>query len=175
MNKTPVLIIIFVAALSVAAMAQDEPKGEIFGGYSHMSHRIGLDGWIVSGSYNPWAHAGLEADVSGHYGTDRIVGVRLDNTVYNYNFGPRFFTSTGVERLTVFGHILVGGSHITSKLLGISQSDSSFSWVLGGGADLKLSSDWAARGQLDLIRTGFFDSGSNDGRFSVGLVYRFGE
>lgn len=168
-------VIIVVSALSMAALAQDESTLEVFGGFSHMSHRIGLNGWIASASVNPWEHAGLEGDLSGHYGSSRIVGVKLDSTVYDFNFGPRFFTTTSNDKVTIFGHVLLGGSHISSTLLGGTDSDTSFSWVLGGGADYALGSSWAARGQLDYIRTNLFNTGSNDSRLSVGLVYRFGE
>ena len=118
-----------------------DARAELFGGYSRMSHHIGLNGWIVGADYAPWEHFALEGQISGHYGSGNILGVvALDNSIYDFNFGPRVFYDTSNEKVSVFGHFLLGGSHISGTTVGVSSSDSSFSWVLGGGADYSLSS-----------------------------------
>ena len=155
------------------ASAQEMSKMEIFGGYSHMSHHIGLNGWIASADYNPWEHIGFEGSLSGHYGTDHILDIPVDTTIYNFNVGPRVYAATSQEKLTAFGHLLFGFSHLSGSTLGVNESDTSFSWVLGGGVDYGLFGPIAARGQIDLVRTNFFNNGESDGRYSVGLVYRF--
>ena len=178
----PTLAVVCLALFAMLAAAQpaaaqqmtDRPRAEIFGGYSHMSHHIGLNGWIVGGDYDPWEHVGFEGEISGHYGSGNILGlISLNNNIYNFNFGPRVFYDTSNDRVSVFGHLLLGASHIGGKTLGINTADTSFSWVLGGGADYSFNPNWAARGQLDYIRTNFFSSGSNDTRFSAGIVYRW--
>ncbi len=168
--------IVFVLLLcSLPALAQDErPQIQIFGGFSHMGHHIGLNGWIAGAEYNPWEHVGIEGQLSGHYGSDNILGVDINSHLHNFQFGPRFFTNTSRDKLGVFGHALFGGSRISSSAPGISTSESAFSFSLGGGVDYSLSDAWAVRGQIDFLRVYFSGDNENDGRYSVGLVYRWG-
>ncbi len=167
-------ILLLALLCSLPALAQDErPQIQVFGGFSHMGHHIGLNGWIAGAEYDPWEHLGLEGQLSGHYGSDNILGVNISEHLYDFNFGPRFFTNTSRDKLGVFGHALFGGSHISSSGFGVSESDQAFSFVLGGGAEYTLSDRWAARGQIDFVRVYFSGANENDGRYSIGLVYRW--
>jgi len=47
--------------------------------------------------------------------------------------------------------------------------------MIGGGADYVLSSHWAARGNLDLLRTHFANTGQSRLRFVLGIAYTFGQ
>ncbi len=175
MRRLLLMLCLLLFGLAAVAQTMDErPRAEIFAGYSRMSHHIGLNGWIIGVDYAPWEHFAFEGQISGHYGSGNILGVvSLDNSIYNFNFGPRVFYDTSNEKVSVFGHFLLGGSHIGGTTAGINTSDGSFSWVLGGGADYNLSTAWAARGQVDFMRTSFFGLGNNDTRLSVGIVYRW--
>jgi opacity protein-like surface antigen len=87
--------------------------------------------------------------------------------------GPRIHTRTEDRRFTAFGHALLGASHISATTLGFAESDTSLSWLLGAGADFSVTRRLAIRAQADLIRTNYFDRGDKNGRYSIGLVYRF--
>ena len=182
-------LFVFILCASVASFCQtgsdEQPPFDIFAGYSHTSDfSTGLNGWILAGNYQfgqSWL--GVEGEISGHYGSQNIgalpiilpgAPVSVDNSMYNYDFGPRVTWRAPDQPFNVFGHLLFGGSHTKISAAGISQTDGAFSWVLGGGADYNFSANWAARGQLDLLHTDFFSNGASHPRFSIGLVYRLG-
>lgn len=177
-------ILAFTFAIPALAQ-QDQPPIDLFLGYTHSSNfDTGLNGWIFSGNVNFSDYLGIEGDISGHYGSHGLGGLpvlipgvprSVDTNMYNYNFGPRFTWRSPDQPFNVFGHVLFGGGHASISASGIpSQSDSSYTWVLGGGADYNFNTNWAGRAQLDYLHTNFFSNGEGHERFSVGLVYRFG-
>lgn len=180
-------IAILSSILSIPALAQqDQPPIDVFAGFSHSSNfDTGLNGWIVSGNYDFSEYLGLEGDISGHYGSHGLGGLpiilpgvpsNVNTSMYSYNFGPRFTWRSPEQPFNVFGHVLFGGAHASVSASGVpSVSDSSYSWVLGGGADYNFNTNWAGRAQLDYLHTNFFSNGEGHPRFSIGLVYRFGE
>ena len=176
-----------IASLSASAQtgSDEQPPIDLFAGYSHTSNfDTGLNGWIVAGNYNlsnSWL--GIEGEISGHYGSQNLSALPIiipgapasvTNSEYNYDFGPRITWRAPDQPVNVFGHLLFGGSHAKISASGIDQTDGSFSWILGGGADYNFSANWAGRAQLDLLHTSFFDDGKFHPRISLGLVYRFG-
>ncbi|HEX5434865.1 MAG TPA: outer membrane beta-barrel protein [Candidatus Angelobacter sp.] len=181
-----VLFLFVIAGMSFAQTGSDEqPPIDAFVGYSHSSNfDTGLNGWIVAGNYslnNSWL--GVEGEISGHYGSQNLSGLpilipgapaSLENSLYNFNFGPRVTWRAPDQPYNVFGHLLFGGSHAKISAAGISQSDGAFSWVLGGGADYNFNQNWAGRAQLDLLHTNFFSNGQSHPRISLGIVYRLG-
>src|SRR5947207_1245557 len=94
--------LLFVASLllllPLAALAQDKPKVEVFGGYSYLrsdddffSDHLDLHGWNVSatGNLNKWF--GVKADFSGHYTSVTISpGVKADVSGHLFLVGPQF-------------------------------------------------------------------------------------
>ena len=170
--------------LSLPALAQDEaPRVDIFGGYSHVSNfDIGLSGWLACANYDVNRWLGVEADVNGQYGTQDLgaapiilpgVPNKIHSRMHSFNAGPSATYRAG--KYDAFGHFLLGFSHTNLNASRASDGDTSFSWVLGGGADYNLSKSWAARLQLDLLRTNFFSVGANHARVGLGVVYRLGE
>jgi opacity protein-like surface antigen len=174
--------LVVFSCLSLMAQ-QDAPRVDIFGGYSHVGNfDIGLNGWLASAnlSVNRWF--GLEADVSGHYGSESLgsavvilpgVPNQINSRMHNFDAGPSVtYRST---KYNAFGHFLLGVSHTNVNAAGLGSGDTSFSWVLGGGADYNLTNSWAARFQVDLLRTSFFKTDESHGRVALGVVYRFGK
>ncbi|PYX81904.1 MAG: hypothetical protein DMG66_01330 [Acidobacteria bacterium] len=54
-------------------------------------------------------------------------------------------------------------------------SDTSLAWALGGGVDWNVLPRVAVRlVQADLLQTRFGDDNQNNGRFSFGVVFKFG-
>jgi opacity protein-like surface antigen len=157
---------VLLTILAGSAAAQIPTKGNVFFGYSYNRAEIvsndgtNLNGWNASleGKFAPWV--GLVADLGGTYGNHI--------SEHNFLFGPRL--SVEVKGVRPFAELLIGAGHI-----GIDHgpSDTSFANAVGGGVDYRVAGPVAARGQLDWIRTRFFDHDQNDWRFSTGLVVHF--
>ena len=78
------------------------------------------------------------------------------------------------SKITPFGHLLFGGAHLNANGLGLSGSDNSFSWAMGGGVDANVHPNIAIRlAQADWLRTQFVDSTQSNFRYSVGLVFKY--
>jgi hypothetical protein len=153
-------LVIFVTLpmLALAAVAQDHPKAEIFGGYQYLRlDPISTNGWnaAVTGNVTRWF--GVTADFSGVY--------KSGASLHTYMFGPQFSVRT--ERVTPFAHALFGGATV--------EGSSAFSMALGGGLDVNAGKHLAIRlVQADWLyfRSGGEAAGKN-GRVSAGLVLRF--
>jgi hypothetical protein len=181
------------------SMAQTTPKAEISGGFALISSFDQLDepfwasndlkGWHVSatGNVNPWF--GMTAEVSGTKRGSDLGIISTDNSLYYVHVGPRF-SYRKKERITPFGHLLVGLAHKRSNMSdaltssSISSSETGFSGGLGAGIDININRSVAVRAaQLDLFadrdrwvdlsgtRRNSYDIRS---RFSFGLVWRIG-
>jgi opacity protein-like surface antigen len=205
------VVTLLIAA--VGASAQDYPKVEVFGGYSYGnfgptvlgSDRTNVNGWNASAAVNFNHWFGVVSDIGGHYG-DFKASVPLQplpcappncniettgtNKYHNFLFGPQF--TMRKEKLSVFGHFLVGASHLnesgTTTIPGpvpplppppfpltfnFSTSSTSYAFGTGGGADYKLTERVAWRVQADYVGTQFHDRTQGDVRVSTGLVFRF--
>ncbi len=159
------LTLAFVVLLTapLVMMAQTFSKAEIFGGYSYerASGGTNLNGWeaSVTGNVIPWL--GLEADLSGHYGTYNS---------HSFLFGPRF-AIPGMGKFTPYVHALFGAVHDSS---GGIFANTSFGTALGGGLDVELIKPVAVRViQVDDVVTHFNSTTQNNARISTGLVFRF--
>jgi hypothetical protein len=147
-----------LAALATPALAQNY-KNDIFVAFSDSAH----PGFMASYAYSPAEHLAVEGDLSIHHrGTPK-------DTRYHLNLGPRVLFRTSDEKIGAYGHFMIGFSHIGIPNTG----DTSFSWVLGGGAEYNFTDEWAGRFQVDLVRTHWFGGAQNTGRYSFGVVYRF--
>jgi hypothetical protein len=174
-----VLSALVVLAFAFAAMAQDTPKAEVFGGYQYtrFSPGGGLDGinangWdaAISGNFNKWF--AVKGDFSGAYNGD-LLGSGISGSMHTFTFGPEI--NFRGEHGKVFAHALFGGAHIS----GGGASDSAFAMRFGGGGDWNITNRVAWRVvQVDYLPT-HFDFGLGDTwehHFAVatGVVFRFG-
>ena len=148
-------------------MSHEGSSGDVFIGYSllngdTLSHGSGWEA-ALTGNLNDWF--GLKADLGGNYKSFGGGSARE----YNILFGPQL--SHPVDKFNVFVHGLLGVSR-----LGFDHGPSSTGagWVIGGGADYNLNSNFAIRPvQLDYHGAHVFGTNQKDARYSVGLVYRF--
>lgn len=126
-----VVIALFLSFGGSIAKAQDS-KMDVFGGYSFATGNCfnacdiddpGFHGYALAYAYNLNRHIALEANFSGHNGTETTYSYAptTDSTgyqyqsnvnIYTYTFGPRF--SIPVGSFTLFSHILVGAAHLNS-------------------------------------------------------------
>ncbi len=171
MRKLVCLLALILAANGLA-LAQDDSKLDVFGGYSymHVSPGSGLpgastNGWEAQATGNLTDHLGATADFDGHYGD--VFGIGGHD--YNFLFGPTLFHR--MDKVTPFAHLLFGGSHAGAA----GFSETAFAWALGGGIDWNVRPTIAVRvGQLDYLSTHFASTTQNNFRYSAGVVFRFG-
>jgi hypothetical protein len=167
------IVLIFVLGLcSWSAMAADNPKAEIFGGYqySHLEGGTSANGWnfALNGNFNDWF--GITGDFSGVYAS--VNGVSVRN--YTYTFGPTLSLRAD-KGYTPFVHALFGGDHATASFAGISGSGNGFATLIGGGVDWNWTRRLAVRApQVDWMMVHSNGSTSSKNvRLSFGVVARF--
>lgn len=163
---------------------------EVNGGWVHATGDFGVDGFELGTAIWLTPKVTVAANYDSAWDTSRVgsfeltdVGlITVKNHLQNFLVGPRiFFAKKKIKKytLTPFGEVQFGFSHLNTKVQQASageqsSSDSAFSWMLGGGADYVLSPHWAARVNVDLLRTHFADAGQSRLRFVLGVAYTFG-
>lgn len=160
--------------LPLSALAQEDPKAEVFAGYSYLRTFEGEDSvnahgfnGSVAGNFNK--HFGVVADFGFHRASES--GISANSTTYM--FGPRI--SGRSDKVDPFVHALFGGVRASAGASGISVSDNAFAFAVGGGLDIKASDSVAFRiAQVDYLGARFFDETQNNFRYSVGIVFRIG-
>lgn len=162
---------------------------ELAGGWEYISGSQG-NGFNVGAGWYFTNHIQIAAGYDSTWkdmtiGTFQLTPIGLVTSkthLQNWLIGPRIFFYNGEihkQKFSVFGEVQVGGSHTHSTLEminmpNISTSDSSFTWMLGGGADYAITRHWRARGNVDLLRTHFANTGQSRLRFGLGVAYTFG-
>ncbi|MBZ5694137.1 MAG: porin family protein [Acidobacteriia bacterium] len=192
------LLLGILLIFSAAASAQDEnPKAEVFAGYSYVRANLGhgipginMNGGSASFSYNPTPSIGLVADFGGYH-VSNIGGLPVGGNVYTYLFGPKFAYRSG--KWTPFVQGLFGGAHASGELpLGpiliigtrvrpqqltdgaLSVSENAFAMALGGGLDYNATSHIGIRlVQAEYLMTRFASETQNNARISAGVVFRW--
>ncbi len=182
-------------AVGMAANAQETaetPKWEIGANYTYTRVNPGgaLDSYNSNGGsayaeYNFNKVFGLVADLGGtHAGTDN--GIALNNTTFEYLFGPRF--NLRHSRFNYYVQTLVGGERFSNGLNPGSTSNpvtnasqNNFAAAIGGGVDIALTSHIAVKPiQVEYLLTQISPAGGslnyvqNNLRYSAGVVFRFG-
>jgi len=189
MQKLLFVVAVFLGMVSqpIAAVAQ---RLEFNGGYAHTSGDLGLDGFNAGASWWFTPRVSLAADFDGLWDSSRVgvfelssIGlVSVKSNMQNYLIGPRVFFPRSWKRyprVVPFGELQFGWTHLHTNLHQVNlpdeaTGDTAFTWMLGGGADYLLRNHWAARANVDLMRTHLADTGQSRVRFALGLVYTFG-
>jgi Outer membrane protein beta-barrel domain len=173
----------------VVALGSFAQNAELSLGWAHATGDFGVDGVGLGGAIWFTNRVSIGANYDTMWDTSRIGSFELTSIgetsvkshLQNFMVGPRvFFANKKIHKrsLQPFGEVQFGGSHLNTKIQQvntgeISASDNAFTWLLGGGADVVLNPHWAARGNLDLERTHFSDSGQTRLRFLLGVAYTF--
>lgn len=173
-----------------ALEAEDLPRLEWFGGYSHLWQKNqAAPGWNASASVNANRWLGVVADVSGHYFPEEVFGNvsnsgRSKPSQYRFLVGPRLSLRLS-ERLTPGIHALVGLIHRRIHTSGISipgypfqrdafpysltTTDNDFGGAVGATLDIQATDRIA----VHLIQFDYLGNPSAV-RFSVGIVMLHG-
>ncbi len=194
--KKAIILALLTLGFSAAAVAQDTPKAEVFGGYSYLrTSESGIDlnsnGASGSVAFNPTGTLGFVADFGYYHASPNIADLAgviipfstdVSVNTFSYLFGPKVAIRSH-EKLTPFAQALFGGAHQSTKVtiagISASASDDAFALALGGGLDVKATRNIAIRlVQAEYVLTKFNDGGNNrqnSVRVSAGVVFRFGE
>jgi opacity protein-like surface antigen len=156
-----------------AAIAQDTPKVEVYGGYSYLranpqSGFVGSNasGWNASAAWNWNKRLGLRADVSGHY-----CCTNQGQRTHDFLFGPQL--NFRRKSANIFFHGLMGISHGNAPAA--SFSDTVLAWAGGGGVDIHWTERVSVRiAQVDYFGTHYAGVMQHHFRYSIGVVYKFG-
>lgn len=162
---------------------------ELNGGWSHATGDFGTDGFEVGGAWwftkrvtlagnydNAWDTSNLTA-----FQFTQVGSMAVHSHLQSVLLGPRIFFSTDWttrHKLNPFGEAQFGVSDLSQKVSqvnsSVSNSDSAFSWMLGGGAEYLLSPHWSGRVNMGFLRTHLENEGQSRLRFVVGLTYTIG-
>jgi outer membrane immunogenic protein len=190
--KLRVLLFASVFASAVVATAQESaptPKAEVGLNYSYtrVNPGNGLGSYNANGGfgdveYNINKTLGVVAELGGSY-TGTGGGLQLNNTSFEYLFGPRINLRHG--RFNPYAQALFGGQRLSNgwnpsaadPRLGASQNN--FAMAFGGGLNYTVNDRFAVRPfQLDYFATRIAPPNNsylqNDLRYSAGVVFRFG-
>ena len=173
---------VIMLLITSAAMAQEAPSVDLFGGYSYLHlNTLGLDkgnlnGWNSVATVNAREWLGVSVDVSGHYGSDVFPGNTL--RTFSYLAGPQLTYRGG--RASAFGRVLFGMAqhHKADSSPGatFAETQTAFEFAAGAGGDLRIDRRLAIRLlQIDYLRSQTFGSTQNNLRISAGLVFRVRE
>lgn len=187
--KLRVAVIAVIFLLPLAAVAQDTPKAEVYGGYQFLrTVEEGVDGlnfhgFLASVEGNLNQNVGIVGEVGYGRNGESIgtVDASLDQIVFMA--GPRFSVRT--EKVRVFAHALFGADRIGGALsfsdegasFDASGSMTKFAMAFGGGLDLAVNESISVRPvQFDFIPTNIGEGAGwlNQVRYSGGIVFKLG-
>jgi hypothetical protein len=168
------LLFALVLFFSVAAVAQETPKIELFTGYSHLfadlnTTSYNLNGVNVSAAENVNSWFGGVLDFNSSFGSNAGLNVNSQTIMY----GPRIAYRKS-SFITPSVHALFGGVRGSRGFDGISEANWRFGIGVGGEIDLRINDKVAFRlVQVDFMPTHFQDVRQDNVRVSVGFVFRF--
>lgn len=183
------VLVCLLAVLSLCGTvtyAQDNPKVDVFAGYSYMRDNPGptsgesfsLNGGSVSVDYHINGWLGAVADFGGYHNGD-VRGTGMTGTLTTYMFGPRV-TLRSFHKITPFAQTLFGFGRGTSDVSGtLTGNQNAFAMAVGGGVDYKINNRLSVRPlQVDYLLTRFTQGTTsnqteNNLRASAGIVVHF--
>jgi opacity protein-like surface antigen len=182
-------LLLFVTTLMLSPTARGQDL-ELHGGWAHVTGDFGTNGFNAGAAWWFTKHVTIAADYDSAWNSSTLstftftsVGAfAVKSHIQDALFGPRIFFSTdwtARHKLNPFGEAQFGFSHLYQKVTQVnvptvSASDTSFAWMLGGGAEYLLTPHWSARGNLDFLRTHFASEGQSRLRLIIGITYTFG-
>lgn len=199
------LIALATATISLISAPRSGAQDlEVSGGWEHATSDFGVDGFNLGAAWFFQSRLALAAQYDSMWDTTRVgtfeftsVGaIVAQSHLQDFLVGPRYYfpvhtingkdTGTGRNRnhkvysLYPFAEVQFGVSHLHQSIQEgptppVTNSDSAFSWMLGGGVEYPLSDHFSARGNLDLLRTHLNASAQSRLRLGIGIVYTFGE
>jgi len=192
MKKIVCFAVIFLG-LSVMAIAQDFPRGDLFVGYAHFGCNNpayvygfgGVGGKIPGGdcSYNGWdlslavnanKYASFVMDYGGYYSSSNPPAQTMDHYhVYSFLFGPRF-SVRNFKNVTPYVQALFGDARVTPGLNGWTY-ENDFAMSFGVGVDIRVYKKFSIRPvQFDYLAIKSGKPLTDNIRYLAGFSYNFG-
>ena len=200
--KRCALIVFALLCSTVAVNAQENPRFEIFGGYSYGQlnpggrlvaqtnpdgKHFGLSGWHAAGQARVYRGLGFVVDFRGYAGTSDVELAAEHSRYYSYLAGPQF-NFRRLSHLNLFAHGLVGVARNRVYLKTGNPADDQhltrFAGAFGGGLDVGVSKHLALRAiEADYVLNSFPNINSlgetvgahqSNTSVSAGIVFRFG-
>jgi Outer membrane protein beta-barrel domain len=193
--KTPIMKSVgrataMLPLLCLVAAADEVPRVETFFGYSLIrfdsngaAPTFTSNGGTAQLIYNfrPWLAA--VGDFGGYH-NGQVGGVSVNNTLANFQFGPRF-SYRKKKKVSPYLQTLFGGAFATASKpvsdLNPHGSESAFAMLLGGGVEIRLGRHVAFRpAEVDYLLTHFRSPVTDTARiqdslrYSTGVTFRFG-
>jgi len=185
--KTVITLVLFLTCIALTRDASAQNL-DLSLGWAHATGDGGVDGLDLGIAAMFTSRVGLALNWDDTWDTSNVGSFELTsigqtsvkNHLQNFIVGPRvYFTQKKIKDkyvLTPFGEAQFGVSHLSTRIqqqaVGEqSSSDTAFTWMIGAGADYVISGHWAARANLDLLRTHFVDAGQSRLRFVLGIAY----
>jgi opacity protein-like surface antigen len=183
------LILLAIFAFVLPAKAQnEEPRLEVFGGYSYARFNVNANAPGIAPSatyngnggsgqleYNANRWLGVAGDLGGFRATSSGSG-SFAGAVFTYLLGPRVNLRRG--KATLFAQTLFGGVWTTDGIAQSTGPENNFAMTAGGGVDFKLSRHVSVRPvQAEYFMTKIPDglnNRQNNLRLGTGMVFRFG-
>jgi Outer membrane protein beta-barrel domain len=194
---------LFFAALVIACAAPfasaqtgggDYNKYDVYAGFSHnrvdvgfndpnqnfLQNREGFNGFEVAGTYNLSRYFGVKGDYTFNRKTFNDTfggtGVSVRDDLHTLTGGVEVKDNAPDTKVKPFAHGLVGFTNARANVTGISglsDSQTGFSAILGGGLDFRVSPRVDIRAiQFDYNPTRLGGTTQNNFRFGVGVVFR---
>lgn len=138
-----------------------------------------LQGGAVDLSSEFYHSLSIVANVAGERASN-ISSSGINLTLVTATFGPRYTWARPSQKLTIFGHGLIGEAFGTDSIFpslrGAQTDFNTLALQVGGGIDFRLSKHIALRAiQADWVRTQFPNSTTNvqnNFRLGTGIVFR---
>jgi opacity protein-like surface antigen len=176
MMKKFIWVVLAVSVLAVSSQAQEVPAADVSAGYSFFraggSNGVNLNGFNTTAAYNANSWFGVVGDFGFYGGSPSGVSVNA----FTYTAGPRFSIRKS-ERIVPFAQATFGASHLSASFAGVSGSANPFTYSVGGGADVALSSSGKVALRPEVEYFGLRENGgtSNCVRLAIGIVYHIGQ
>jgi opacity protein-like surface antigen len=176
----------FFSLRGAATYAQDNPKLDVFAGYSYVrdnpspnsGDNFSLNGGSVSVDYRVTGWLSGVADFGGYHNGD-IRGTGTTGTLTTYLFGPRV-SLRSFHRITPFAQTLFGFGRGTPDVSGTpAGNQNAFAMTVGGGVDYRINNRFSVRPlQVEYLLTRFNEGTTshqteNNLRASAGIVVHF--
>jgi len=164
--KETILAVLIALISSIRVVAQDQPRIQVFAGYSLESiipcgtgcrpagesfPLTNFNGWNASVTGYLYKSLGVTADFTGHYASHIVYDPVVGGHRYSYMFGPSYAFRGSVGSLflhALFGEISQGSDQLSNM------NFMKFAWGFGGGLDVNITSRLSMRPiELDYERT----------------------
>jgi opacity protein-like surface antigen len=174
-RRAPLVLALLVTIALASPAAAGEPLGtNVFLGYSFAKlTELDRNGVTAAADFRLFGPVAGFLDASSHWGSD--AGTSLNDTMLRGGPGVRFGKRGGT---VIFARVLAGLVRDRASIqvldVEISEGESRFGILAGGGIDFKLAKKLALRAQGDYLWNDVTSGKASGFRAAAGVVYRFG-